>query len=79
MADFMRRTSLTPSDAYATGSGRSFLVFGPSTALVLPGSYGAPTVARSFQCRMLVETEALDAKGTADTWRVTRITRSGPC
>ncbi|MGE7469785.1 hypothetical protein ACQKLX_10105 [Bosea sp. NPDC003192] len=79
MADFMRRTSLTPSDAYPTSSGRTFVVHGPTTSIVVPGSYGAPTVGRSFQCQMLVETEAADAKGTADSWRVTRITRSGPC
>ncbi|MCO5089887.1 hypothetical protein [Bosea sp. (in: a-proteobacteria)] len=79
MADFMRRTSLIPSSAYPTGSGRSFIVYGATTSIVTPGSYGTPSVGRSFQCQMLVETEATDAKGTADSWRVTRINRSGPC
>ena len=77
MSDFMQRTSLTPSSACPTSSGRIFVVHGPTTSIVIPGSYGAPTVGRSFQCQMLVETEATDAKGTADSWRVARITRSG--
>jgi hypothetical protein len=79
MADFMRRTSLTPSDMYPTSSGRTFVVHGPASTIVLPGNGFAPTVGRSFQCQMLVDTADADGKGTADSWRVTRITRSGPC
>lgn len=78
MADFMRRTSLTPSDMYPTSSGRTF-VYGPASTIVLPGSGFVPTVAAHRQCKMLVETADADGKGTADSWRVTRIMRSGPC
>jgi hypothetical protein len=79
MADFIRRNSLTPSDMYPTSSGRTFVVYGRSTTIVLPGSGFVPTVAANRQCKMLVETVATDAQGTADTWRVTGISRSGPC
>lgn len=40
MADFMRRTSLTPSDMYPTNSGRTFVIYGTASTIVLPGSYG---------------------------------------
>ena len=79
MADFMRRTSLTPSSAYPTGTGRTFVVPAPTTSIIERGTYGAPTVGRSFHSQMLVDTIATDGLGTADTWTVTRITRSGLC
>lgn len=79
MADFMRRTSLTPSDMYPTSSDRTFVVYGPTSTVVLLGSGFVPTVGRTFQCQRLVDTTDADGKGTADSWRVTRITRSGPC
>ena len=79
MADFMPRTGLTPTDMYPTSSGRTFVVNGPASTIVIPGSYGVPTVAAQRQCRMLVDTVATDTKGLADTWRVTQITRSGAC
>lgn len=79
MADFMRRTGLTPTDMYPTSAGRTFVVNGPIRTIVLQGSYGVPTVAAQNQCRMMVETEAIDGRGAADSWRVTRITRNGAC
>lgn len=79
MSDFMRRTSLTPSDMYPTSSGRTFVVHGPASTIVLPGSGFVPTVAAHRQSKLLVDTADADGKGTADSWRVTRITRSGPC
>jgi len=57
MADFMRRTSLTPSDMYPTSSGRTFVVYGPASTIVLPGSGIVPTVAAHRQCK------AIDACG----------------
>jgi hypothetical protein len=77
MADFMRRTGLTPTDMYPTSSGRTFVVNGPASTIVVPGSYGVPTIAAQRQCRMLIDTETTDGKGTADSWRVARITRNG--
>ncbi|MCP4562754.1 MAG: hypothetical protein GY873_21405 [Bosea sp.] len=79
MADFMRRTSLTPSDMYSTSSGRTFVVYGPASTIVLPGSGFVPTVAAHRHCKMLVETTDADGTGTADNWRVMRITRTGRC
>jgi hypothetical protein len=79
MADFMRRTSLTPSDMYPTSSGRTFVVYGPASTIVLPGSGFMLTMAAHRQFKMLVETTDADGKGTADSWQVTRITRNGPC
>lgn len=73
MADFMRRTSLTPSDMYPTGSGRTFVVNGSAGAIVIPGSGFVPIGAAHRQCKMLVETIGAEGKGTADSWRVTRI------
>lgn len=77
MADFIRRTGLTPTDMYPTSSGRTFIVNGPASTIVIPGSYGVPTVAAQRQCRMLIDTVAIDGKGLADTWRVIGIARNG--
>ncbi|VVT44292.1 conserved hypothetical protein [Bosea sp. 62] len=79
MADFMRRTSLTPSDMYPTSSGRTFVVYGPASTIIVPGRGFVPTVAAHRQCKMLVETIDADGKGSADSWHVSLITRSGPC
>jgi len=62
---------------YPTSSGRTFVVLGSTSAIVVPGSYGVPTIAAQRQCRMLVDTVATDRSGTADSWRVTAITRNG--
>ena len=64
MTDFMRRTSLTPSDMYPTSSGRTFVVYGPASTIVLPGSGFVPTVAAHRQCKMLIETTDIDGRGT---------------
>lgn len=79
MADFMRRTSLTPSDMYSTSSGRTFVVNGPASTIVLPGSYGVPTIGHAVQCQMLIDTVATDGKGIADSRQATQISRSGNC
>jgi hypothetical protein len=49
MADFIRRTGLTPSDMYPTSSGRTFVVNGPVSTSVLPGFYGVPSRGRLSQ------------------------------
>lgn len=79
MAELSRRTGLAPSDAYPTNSGKTFVVPGPSSRIVQPGFNGMPAIARSYQCQMLVDPEATDTHATADSWRVTRISHSGPC
>lgn len=77
MAGLMRRTGLTPNDMYPTSSGRTFIVNGPASTSVIPGSYGVPTIAAQRQCRMLIDTVAIDGRGLTDAWRVTGITRNG--
>lgn len=79
MTDFSRRTGLTPSEMYPTNSGRTFVVYGPASTIVVPGSGFVPTVAAHRQCKILVDTIAADDKGTADSWRVTQVTRSEAC
>lgn len=62
---------------HPTCSGLTFIVNGPARTIVVPGSYGVPTIAAQRQCRMLIDTVAIDGKGLADTWRVTAIARNG--
>ncbi len=79
VAEFSARTGLVPSDFYPTGSGRVFVVLGRSVTLVTPGSYGAPTVANTQTCRILLSTMPAGDGGTAENWRIVGVNYSGPC
>jgi len=80
MAEFMSRSGLAPHDAYPTpGNGRTFVVEGRSVTLVTEGSYGAPTVASSSTCRILLDAFHDGAGEGPATWRIRRVDWSGPC
>ncbi|MDR4305676.1 hypothetical protein IHQ68_03440 [Chelatococcus sambhunathii] len=64
IAQFISRTTVTPSDAYPTSEGKVFVV---------SGDYRAPA------CKMLIHARARDASGTADSWIIERFTWVGPC
>ena len=79
MADFSAQTGLTPMDAYDVAGSRTFVVLGRTVTLVTPGSYGAPTVANSQTCRLLVATKQVGTTGTAESWQIVGVSYSGPC
>jgi hypothetical protein len=79
MADFMRDTGMTPSTTYDTSAGRVFLVDGPAVTLALAPAYGSPGVARSFACRIQLETVATGQTSGADVWRIVAVSSTGPC
>lgn len=79
MAQFTAQTGLYPSDAYPTANGRVFVVLGRTTTFVVPGAYGAPTIANTQTCRIMLETTAVGTEGTADNWRIAGVGWSGPC
>lgn len=74
MAEFMRGTGMTPSSNYDTGAGRTFVVDGPAYTLAM-----APGVARTFGCRIQLETVATSNASGADNWRIVIASSTGPC
>ncbi|HSI41810.1 MAG TPA: hypothetical protein VLA00_14800 [Xanthobacteraceae bacterium] len=79
MADFSAQTGVTPTDAYDVAGGRTFVVLGRSVTLVTPSSYGAPTVANTQTCLLLVATKQIGTGGTAESWQIVGVSYSGPC
>jgi hypothetical protein len=74
MADFMRKTSIEPSDSYDTSHGRMFLIEGPDAAVTV-----SPGVVVQGGCRIFVETIAIGTRSAADNWRITGITANNRC
>jgi hypothetical protein len=79
MAQFTARTGLVPRDMMPTATGRTFVVEGRTVTLVTPGAYGAPTVAASQTCRILLDTFRIADQVSADSWAIKDVTWSGPC
>jgi hypothetical protein len=79
MGVFMMSSGLTPSNAFESATGRTFVVDGPAVTTVLPAAYGLPAIARTDSCRLMLETVNATNGRTADDWRIVSITQSGPC
>lgn len=79
MTAFIAQTGLTPINAYPVGSGRVFVIDGPTIYVTLPATNVTPAVTRSTACRLLVTTARAGNGSTADDWEIVGIQRSGPC
>ena len=79
IADFIARTGMVPSSAYATADGRVFVFQTAPVFMTLPATNVTPAVTRSAQCQVLVQTVPNDSSGTADNWKVVGAQRSGAC
>lgn len=66
-------------DYIDTSAGRTFLFEAVGGALTFPGSYGAPTVQRTFMCRLQIRAQLDGERGLADSWRIVSISHSGAC
>lgn len=76
---FMANTGLAPSNAYDVTGGRIFVVEGNPVYLTLPATAVTPAVTRTSVCRLQIQTVATSKNGTADDWKITGTTRTGPC
>jgi hypothetical protein len=79
MADFSRDTGMVPSSMYDISTGRVFVVDGPAVTLALAPNGFTPGVARTFACRIQLETVSTNRTGGADDWRITGVSSTGPC
>ncbi len=79
IADFIARTGMVPSSAYAVANGRVFVFQTEPVYMTLPATNVTPAVTRSAQCQVLVQTVPNGSGGTADNWKITGTQRSGAC
>ncbi|WP_156041772.1 lipoprotein [Bradyrhizobium sp. URHD0069] len=79
MADFSRDTGMVPSSMYDVSTGRVFVVDGPAVTLALAPNGFTPGVARTFACRIQLETVSMNRTGDAHDWRITGVNSTGPC
>ena len=79
MAEFMSRTGLLPRDYFLVDEDRVFVFDGDPITMVVPGSAGAPTIARTNACRLLVRARYEGRSGSASDWIITGTSRTGAC
>ena len=79
IADFIARTGMVPSSAYAVADGRVFVFQTAPVFITLPATNITPAVTRSAQCQLLVQTVPNGSGGTADNWKIVGTQRSGGC
>lgn len=79
MADFMAATSLLPSSAYPVDGGKVFVIEGQPVYMTLPATTVTPAITRASSCQLQVQTLQMDTRGAADSWKIVRFSRNGPC
>lgn len=81
LSEFILATGFTPSsgDTVAPGQRLFTIQGGASVTLVTPGSYGAPTVARTQACVYSILTTYKAGASTPADYIVSEITARGPC
>lgn len=79
IAEFIARTGMVPTSAYAVANGRVFVFQTAPVFMTLPATNVTPAVTRSAHCQVLVQTVPTGSGGTADNWKITGTQRIGAC
>lgn len=79
IADFIARTGMMPSSAYAVADGRVFVFQTAFVFVTLPATNVTPAVTRSSQCQLLVQAVPNGSGSTADNWKIVGTQRNGAC
>ncbi|WP_313606333.1 hypothetical protein [Rhizobium sp.] len=79
IAEFIARTGMVPSSAYAAGDGRVFAFQTAPVFVTLPATNVTPAVTRSSQCQLLVKATPNGHGATPGDWTITDVKRSGAC